>query len=111
MCLFSDFGISPFSYWRSFYAAPVFTLREKMALCVKIRLAIGSLLDSRIKGLGGITFFSDVIDVDIPLFNSIFVGNVDVSRNMKPVLAFEEHFDPAFFPRDPEHPWDQAFRG
>ena len=82
-----------------------------MALCVKIRVAIGSLLESRVGGLGGMTFFSDIIDVDIPLFNSIFLGTVDVSRDMKPILAFEEHFDPVLFPRDPEHPWDQAFHG
>lgn len=53
--------------------------------------------------------FSITIDVDLPVFNSIFLGAVDVAAKNRPILAFENDFPPVLFPRGELQRWDRVF--
>lgn len=93
----------------SFYACPKFALDDKLDLASEITTAIQAELSHNIGGKQT-SVSRTTIGVDIPLFNSIFLGNVDVHTSMKPILAFESDFPEALFPRSSDlHSWDRVF--
>jgi hypothetical protein len=91
-----------------FYAKPTFTLSQKHEVAFSIADSIQRELVKNVQGVKH-PDLSVTIDVDLPVFNSIFLGTVDVAAKNLPVLAFENDFPLALFPRGELQRWDRVF--